>query len=366
MGVLFSRPSDSFPAGAYGAGDTSSINGSIIAPYLGDNTGLYGDIPTKELPPIPFEWIISPSEIKDTCPSSSQILTAFAVTEAVIVILTSVAAYRPVVHFLSRGMLGRRIKRSIALTWTAVFACQLLANAAIAGMVGNTPGYGGLNMLHIFTVYMARPRFHLVVLGMLRSLVGVKRSRAFDKTTIINTKRDRRVEFPYTDAFITTAVSEMLLLIIAAIFTSVTWHRVPSDSKAREYTSDMVSFVSSSPAVMLLCVVAFVPINRRYGDAFPIEGRRYETGRHWGATVAPDGTATLHVKEAVPTSVKVKRIVSAAASAVLMGFVTLVQWSYWAKFLTMPGVLFCPPKLIQSGVIWVIFTLMGTLAGAAS
>ncbi|KAH7141383.1 hypothetical protein B0J13DRAFT_58290 [Dactylonectria estremocensis] len=367
MGILFSRPDIVFfPAGAYAAGEASSVNASTIHPYLGVNTGLYRDIPIKELPPIPFEWIVSPSDIDKTCPSGSNILTAFAITETVITLLTPLVAYRPVVHFLSRGTLGRRIKGSVALTWTVVFVCQLLANAVIAGMVGNTPGYGGLNMLHLFTVYMARPRFHFAVLGLLRSLVGVKRNRDMDKTRIVDKKRDGRVEFPYTDAYITTAVSEMLLLIISAVFTGVTWHRLPSDSKAREYTSDIVSFVYSTPAVMLLCVGACVPLNRRYGDAFPIQGRRYETGRHWGASVAADGTATIRVKEGPARNIKVKRIASAVVSAVLMGFVSLVQWSYWSKFLEMPGVLFCPPKLIQSGAIWVIFTIVGTLAGAAS
>lgn len=368
MGVVFSQPGkDSFPPGAYAVGSAASINASTIEPYFGVNTGLYGEIPTKELPPIPYEWMISPSEInKGTCPSSSQILTAFAVAEAVVVLLTPLVARRPVVYFLTRGMLGRRVKGSVALTWTAVFACQLLANAAIAGMVGNTPGYGGLNMLHIFTVYIARPRFNFAILGLLRSLVGVKRSRAMDKTRIIDRKRDNRVEFPYADAYITTAVSEILLLIIAAIFTGVTWHRMPKASLPRDYMSDIVSFVYSTPAVMLLCIVAFVPINRRYGDAFPIEGRRQGPIRHWGATVAADGRATIRVKEEKPHGVKTKRIASAVASAVLMGFVSLVQWTYWTRFLEIPGVLFCPPKLIQSGVIWAIFSIAGTFAGAAS
>ncbi|KAI5468076.1 hypothetical protein BGZ63DRAFT_42837 [Mariannaea sp. PMI_226] len=361
MGILFSKlhGDNSFPVGAYAVGDPASVNGSTIEPYLGINTGVYTDIPLSKLPPIPFEWIVSPSHITHTCPNGSQILTMFAVAEAVIVLVTPLIAYRPFIHWLSGKRLGRRGQKPILWTWVIAFGCQLLANACIAGMVGNTPGYGHLNMLHIFTVYMARPRYHLVVLGLLRSIVGVKRSRDFDKTHIIRRRMDDRVEFPYTDAYIATAISEMILLTIAAIFTGVTWHRMPSASKPEQFIDDIVSFVSSTPGVTLLCALAFVPIFKRYGDAFPMESRRYDLGRRWGVTVASDGQARVTIQSTRRKRAFFKRGASALAAAVMMGYVTLVQYAYWTRFLQMPGVLFCPPKMIESGVIWVIFTIAG-------
>ncbi|KAJ4263022.1 hypothetical protein NW762_006635 [Fusarium torreyae] len=323
MGVLFSRPGrDSFPAGAYHAGNLSSVNRSSINPYLGDNSGLYKGIATRNLPPIPFEWIVSPDadKLPDTCPNGRDILILFGVSEAVITVLAIIVAYRPAIHFISRGYLGRRLKNSAALTWTITFTCQLLANAIIAGMIGNTPGYHHLNMLRIFTVYMARPRFHSIVLGLLRSLVGIKRPREWDKTTIIRRRLDERVEFPYTDAYITTVISELLLLIISAIFIGVTWNRYPKFSgSSREYMSDYTSYFYSTPVLMLLCMLAFVPIYKRYGSAFPLEGRRYETGRRWGVTVAPDGTTRIGVKNKKKTVSAIKKIGSAVAAAVLMG-----------------------------------------------
>lgn len=343
MGILFSRPAqETFPEGAYPVGDILSLNASSIAPYIGINTGSYGGISEAVLPPVPFEWIVSPDagRVTDSCPNGDKILTFFGVSEAVICILVPIFSYRPLVHRLSRGRLGRRTKNSVALTWTITFTCQLLANAIIAGMVGNTPGYGHLNMLHIFTVYMTRPRFHFIVLALLRSLVGVKRPREWDKTTIIKRRLDDRVEFPFTDSYLVVAASEMLILIISAIFTGVTWHRYPKfDTSAREYMNDHVNYVSSTPGVMMLCLLGFVPIYKRYGDAFPIEGRRYETGRHWGARVAADGTARVGLKTNVNKGAAVKRVGSAVAAAALMGYVTLVQWSYWTRFLELPGVL---------------------------
>ena len=344
MGILFSRPghdNEFAPPGVYPAGAASSLNGSTIAPFLGINTGLYGDKVFSDLPPIPFEWIISPSSVTDasSCPTGSRIMTTFGIAETVITLLTPLLAYRPFIHWVSRGHLGRRVRSSVAVTWTIVFVFQLIANAIIAGMVGNTPGYEHLNMLHIFTVYIGRPRFNFIVLGLLRSLVGKKWDRSMDKTNIIKKKTDERIEYPYTDSYITYMLSELLLLLIAAIFTGVTWHRIPSASKPRQYMEDLVNYVESAPGLMLLCVVAFVPIFKRYGDAFPVEGRRYETGRQWRVTVANDGRATVGIKDKKRKHMFLKRLASAVAAGVLMGYVCLVQWSYWTRFLSMPGVL---------------------------
>ncbi|KAF4947751.1 hypothetical protein FSARC_13893 [Fusarium sarcochroum] len=321
MGILFSRPgreTAALPPGAFSAGNISSLDSSSISPYLGINTGLYDN----PYPPIPLEWIVSPSTIDGSCPNGAQILTWFGVTEAVIAVLAPLFAYRPFVHWITRGRLGRRTKKRIALTWTTTFACQLLASAIVAGIMGNTPGYEFLNMRNIFTVLISRPRFYPIVVGILRCVVNTKRPKEWDKTTIIKRSIDDRVEFPYTDAWITTSLSEMLLLLISAIFTGVTWHRLPSDSKSREYASDHVSFVSSAPGLMFLCMLAFVPVYKRYGEAYPIEGRRYETGRQWGVTISSDGRTKIGVKKDTRKTA-VKRGANAVCGALLLGSAVL-------------------------------------------
>ncbi|XEV04419.1 hypothetical protein FSHL1_009706 [Fusarium sambucinum] len=365
MGNFFTRPgreSDALPPGAFSAGNISSLDSSSITPYLGINTGSYED----PYPPIPFEWIVSPSSVDDgSCPNGSQILTWFGVTDVVITVLAILCAYRPFAHWITRGKLGNRRKNRLALTWTITFACQLTASAIVAGIIGNTSGYESLNMLHIFTVAMSRPRFYPIVLGLLRCVVTSQRTRDWDKTTIIKRSVDDRVEFTYTDAWITTSFSELLLLLISAVFTGVTWHRLPSESKSREYASDHVSFVSSTPGIMFLCMLAFLPIYKRYGEAYPIEGRRYETGRHWGVTISNDGRTRIGVKKDNKKTA-VKRGANALCAVLLLAYVALVQWAYWTRLLEMSGVLFCPPKMIESGVVWVAFTAVGLLAGAAS
>ncbi|KAH6991889.1 hypothetical protein EDB82DRAFT_473716 [Fusarium venenatum] len=358
MGNFFSRPgreSDALPPGAFSAGNISSLDSSSITPYLGINTGSYED----PYPPIPFEWIVSPSNVNDgSCPNGSQILTWFGVTDVIITLLAILCAYRPFVHWIARGKLGNRRKNRLALTWTITFACQLTASAIVAGIIGNTSGYESLNMLHIFTVAMSRPRFYPIVLGLLRCVVTSQRTRDWDKTTIIKRSVDDRVEFTYTDAWITTSFSELLLLLISAVFTGVTWHRLPSDSKSREYASDHVSFVSSTPGIMFLCMLAFLPIYKRYGEAYPIEGRRYETGRYWGVTISNDGRTRIGVKKDNKKTA-VKRGANALCAVLLLAYVALVQWAYWTRLLEMSGVLFCPPKMIESGVVWVVFTAVG-------
>lgn len=272
MGVLFSRPGENqLPAGSFAAGDLASAKARSIAPYLGINTGIaYGDTPTQDLPPIPLEWIVSPRDVDESCPSRFNVLTWLAVTDAILVCLAVVFAHRSFIYHASRRLLGRR-KLSVWLTWMIPFVCQLIANAAIAGVVGNTPGYEHLDKAHIFTVYLARPRYYYIPLALLRALVTIRRSSEWDKTKIIQRSKDNRLEFPYADAWITTALSELLLLIVGAIFTGVTWNRLPGRSETRGFIHDNVSYVSGTPAIMLLCVVIFIPIFMRYGESFPVQ-----------------------------------------------------------------------------------------------
>lgn len=341
MGTLFSRPShdaDTLLLEIFPAGNESSVNSSTVRPYLGINTGAYDGIDIGNLPPIPLEWIVSPTHISGSCPNGTQIATWFAVTEAIITVIAVLVAYRPFVHISSRGYLGNRIKDSVWLTWTIPFVSQLLANAIIAGVVGNTDGYTSLNKLHIFNVYMARPQFVFVLIAVLRCVVTVKRPRAFAKTTIVKHKTDDRIEFPYTDAWITIAVAEIFIFIVSAIFTGVTWHRLPSQSKPREFISDHVSFISSIPGLMFLAMLTFVPVYRRYGEAFPLEGRRYETGRYWGARLKRDGQVSVGVKKQQRVTF-FKRAGCALVGGVILGYICLAQWAYWTRFLQMTGVL---------------------------
>lgn len=352
MGVLLSRPGDTkLPAGSFAAGDLASAKAPSIAPYLGINTGIsYGDTPTPDLPPIPLEWIVSPRDIDKSCPDGSRVLAWLAITDAVIVGLAIIFAHRSFIYHASCRLLGRR-KYSVGLTWIIPFACHLIANAAIAGLVGNTPGYEHLDKAHIFTVYLARPRYYYIPLALLRALVAIRRAREWDKTKIIQRSRDNRLEFPYADAWITTAISELLLLIVTAIFTGVTWNRLPSRSDARSFIHGNVSCVAATPAIMLVCVVVFIPIFVRYGEAFPIQGhygespfraqgRQYAADRHWGAEVNRRGVARIGIKMSTDQkSIAIKRGVNSVIGCIFMGFICLIQWSYWSRLLDMSGVL---------------------------
>ena len=352
MGVFFSRPGhDQLPAGSFAAGDLASAKSPSIAPYLGVNTGIsYGDTATQDLPPIPLEWIVSPRDIDKSCPDGSKVLAWFAITDAVIVCLTILVAHRSFIYHASRRRLGRR-RHSVGFTWTIPFICQLIANAAIAGLVGNSPGYEHLDKANIFTVYLARPRFSYIALALLRTLVTIRRSSEWDKTKIIQRSRDNRLEFPYADAWITTAISEFLLLIVTAIFTGVTWNRLPGRSEARTFIHDNIGYVSGTPAIMVLCIFVFVPIFIRYGEAFPLQshytegpiraqGRRNGEGGRWGAKVNKRGQASIGiVKNTDKKAIAIKRGVTSVIGCIFLGFICLIQWSYWSRFLQLSGIL---------------------------
>ena len=85
-------------------------------------------------------------------------------------------------------------------------------------------------------------------------------------------------------------------------------------------------------------MIALIPFHKRYGEAFPAEGRRYETGRHWGVSVRRDGTARVGVKHRKRQTV-LKRWASAIVGGIVLGYVALVQFAYWTRFLEMSGVL---------------------------
>lgn len=85
-------------------------------------------------------------------------------------------------------------------------------------------------------------------------------------------------------------------------------------------------------------MLAFVPVYKRYGEAYPIEGRRYETGRHWGVTISSDGRTRVGVKKG-KNKTTLKRVANAVCATLLLGYVYLVQWAYWTRFLEMSGVL---------------------------
>jgi hypothetical protein len=334
MGVFFSRASGHFQTsiGGYIAGDFNSATAQNIAPFLGRNTGTYDGLNKTTLPPIPYEWIISPSTVEASqCPSNATMLFAFGLADLATAVLAMIFACQPVVRALSFHKLGNRSTTAIKWTWCIHLSFHLLGNAVVAALIGRTPGYGNLNMLHIFTLMTARPRANLVLLGILRSLVRVKFQRSSrDKTPRRRHTSQDQDEFFYADAYIAAVCAEFILVLIAAIFTGVTWNRMPIESDTRGYIGSVVQFVEANPGFVVFVMVALLPIYRRYGEAFPMRGWGASRFRSWDTRVVQNSSVK---------SIWAHRVGSALLATLFLGFVYMIQWDYFVQFLELPGVL---------------------------
>jgi len=334
MGILFSRASGDLVSGVSGshpAGAFDSANETNIAPFLGINTGSYYGLDKSTAPPIPFEWIVSPLTVSPgQCSNGSTMLLVFGITDITTACLSIIFANQHIVRRLSFGRLGMQAPLSIGWTWSIYLALQLIANATIAAMVGRTPGFEKLNMLHIFTLYSARPRANTLVLAVLRSTVGVRKARS----TVAARGRgpESKDEFPYADAYIGSMAAELTLQIIAAIFTGVTWGRLPGGlGSAKEYMGPVVQFAKANPGALAFAGLILIPIYRRRGEAFPISG--------WVAGSKFRSSDSRTAPRPSAKSIAINRFGTSLLAVLFVGFTYLIQFDYFTQFLELPGVL---------------------------
>jgi hypothetical protein len=308
--------------------------------YLGTNSGPYQTTEngTVILPPIPIEWIIAPRNVTaGQCPTRANNLALFGITNAIAAALVLVLGCRPLVRFLTRGLLGQPSKYSPYWTWSLSFAMQVVSNVVVSHLIVSTPGYEHLSMLNVFALYSARPRLNQILTGLLRIFVGPisikgslavseKPKRTDELPARSNSPRFRydeylrwqarqagtssdspTVEWIYTDSYVATSVGELFLQLVSAIFIGVTWRRFPNDP-IREHMKDYVNFMLAAP-VLTLVGWLFVPIWLR---------RSRGLWRH--------------------ESVLCLSLITAVFFMAVPGFFTYgVAWRYWDEFLTLPG-----------------------------
>ncbi|KAK3314349.1 hypothetical protein B0H66DRAFT_376669 [Apodospora peruviana] len=167
--------------------------------YLGANTGSYNFTSangTVILPPIPIEWIVAPTNVTLTdgqCPSRTQNLGLFGVTNAVVLALVLVFGCRPLVRLLTGGILGSPGRWSPYWTWVLSFGMQVCSNVIVSRMIVTTPGYEHLSMLNVFALYSSRPRVNQFWTGLLRLWVGpiTLRGRMMLKEKVKPVKKER-------------------------------------------------------------------------------------------------------------------------------------------------------------------------------
>ncbi|KAJ9139234.1 hypothetical protein NKR19_g7543 [Coniochaeta hoffmannii] len=358
--------------------------------YLGTNTGPYqtSDNGTLVLPPVPIEWIIAPLNVTDgQCHSRSENLGLFGITNILVMALSILTGCRPLVRYLTRGLLGKPSKYSAFWTWIISFSFQIASNAIISHIVVSTPGYQHLSMLNVFALYASRPRINQIWMGSLRSLVGPVRLSgrlAFlapqpkeEKKMKKNRENEQRGEKRGTN---TTANTNNLKEAYPYFYDEyIRWRTAQTEQQQQDqpppqevtnpwrlhYETDPEwvytdSYVATSISEFCLQLVSAIFVG--------ITWRRFPN-----APIREHMKTYVNLMIAAPTLALLGWLFSGASGVLTMvlffvgltGFFTYgASWLYWGHFLDLPGSLWCPPKFVTQAAMWSSFSALSTAVGA--
>ncbi|RSL72198.1 hypothetical protein CEP53_001187 [Fusarium sp. AF-6] len=130
-------------------------------------------------------------------------------------------------------------------------------------------------------------------------------------------------EYHITGAYFSMAVAEVMLHIMSAVFVGVTWSRYPNEP-IKAYMSPVTVYMQVVPGILVLAILLAVPIWRRSKNPWQLPSHL------WDFVLA----------------------------SVLFGVVYAAPWAYWGMLLQLPGPLFCPPKILDQTIVWMIFSTM--------
>jgi len=118
---------------------------------------------------LPSGWQITPTDPSSKkCPPPGAILGTFAAVNIAGSALGVLFGHRKVIEKLSCGVFGKQNSRSYIYFWTFSVCLQLAANAIVAAIIKNTPGYTSTFHTHeLVLLFAARPRLAWVPLALL-------------------------------------------------------------------------------------------------------------------------------------------------------------------------------------------------------
>jgi hypothetical protein len=116
---------------------------------------------------IPWDWYITPNLPDYVCPSSNSILVTFGVVNVLVSLLNLIMGHRKVVNKVTFGLFGKELGNSWMFMFLMPLGVQLGANAFIAFLYQNTPGYEqGFSITDLMLFYTTRPRLGWIVLSL--------------------------------------------------------------------------------------------------------------------------------------------------------------------------------------------------------
>lgn len=307
------------PAGQY--------NASYDA-WLGINSGRYDQHGNGTLlPPVPIQWIISPTVVESgTCPSVGATAGAFVASDFLSIILIVILCLPPILKKLTFGLIDnceekeetnepkssktedpKSFKRFTTRWWYAWLIplfFELMGNIINAIIVVKSKGYEGLSFGNIFLVYATRPRFKVWFFSIFRHF---KPGRGL------------------YSAYGSMAFAEIVINLMTAIFVGVTWRKFPNKPVA-DFMDPIAIWVAVTPVILMISVLLVAPL--WYDECF-----------------ADRGTDMF-------------------AGLLLFGTIYAAYWSYWGLFLQLPGSLWCLPQVPGQTAVWTVFSVLATVLSA--
>jgi hypothetical protein len=120
---------------------------------------------------IPWQWVIIPSDRSVSCSSPAAVLGTFAAVNGAVSILGVFCGHKSIVNAITFGLLGGEHSKSWRYMWVFSVGLQLAANAAIAGLIYNSPEVIPLfKISDLMLFYIARPRLSWIVVSLLSTL----------------------------------------------------------------------------------------------------------------------------------------------------------------------------------------------------
>ncbi|KAK6503565.1 hypothetical protein TWF481_008579 [Arthrobotrys musiformis] len=223
-----------------------------FAHYYGRNSGSYDE---ENPPPVPLEWMMSPLD-PSNCPKAEATLITFGVTATVVALGLVLASYQPFVRKVTCGCFGKKGSSGVWWTWIFTLSLFFVGNLAVSLVVVNTEGYKHLLFKNVFALYISKPSFSMALLAILRILVYSEG------------------ESVYVDGYISTAISELVLKIVSAVFIGTTWERLPNQP-VKDYMNGALIYMKILPVLAAM-------VSAEAGDSRDFMGDIFHSRYVWG------------------------------------------------------------------------------------
>ncbi|ORY19049.1 hypothetical protein BCR34DRAFT_595875 [Clohesyomyces aquaticus] len=253
---------------------------------------------------LPWTWSITADD-PSKCPSPSAILGTFAAVNVLVSVLAVITGHRLVVKFCTFGKFGNH-ENSWTYMWLVSLGTQLGANVLVGYLIQRASGFSAnYSIGDLVLLYTARPRLSFLVL----SLLSLVRNDPYDQKTSY-------------------------------------WHS---------------SAMSQMIAEIILEFVALAVVGRAVH--FGVVHQFYHIGSDSNGSLSSSAKTMARGDEVISGTLHTI-LVYTIFSFGLFNWVS--SWVFWAGYVKTAGTLYCPPKLLEQGVVWTSFSIIGIFTSGAA